>query len=154
LEGSTDHETVLVVRQLPAAPEAAQIAREEIESLPALEAHKDLQFAAALLATELVTNSLRHAGLTPDEEITLVADCSPETLHTEVSDHGAGFNPLEHLRARPDKPPRHGYKLINVLADRWGFRRDRRLFCVWFELDLTPGRRPWRGREPIRLRPH
>jgi anti-sigma regulatory factor (Ser/Thr protein kinase) len=136
--------------RLAATHEATRRAREKIESLPELSTHLDLQFVAALLTTELVTNSLRHAQLDDGEEITVHATCSADTVHVQVSDRGPGFNPLKVLRSRTGDPPHHGCNLINTLADRWGFRRSHLFCCVWFEIDLVPGRRPWRGRELIR----
>jgi anti-sigma regulatory factor (Ser/Thr protein kinase) len=106
---------------------------------------------ATLLTSELVSNSVRHARLTTDEEIALFIDCSDEALFVEVSDCGPGFNPLEHLHLGQGEPARHGWMLVNLLADRWGFRRGNRVCCVWFELDLVPGRRSWQGRQPLRL---
>jgi hypothetical protein len=68
-----------------------------------------------------------------------------------VSDSGPGFFPLPYAQSRAAERVGHGLHLVNVLADRWGFRRGERSCCVWFELDLVPGRRAWRGREPSRF---
>jgi serine/threonine-protein kinase RsbW len=141
---------VTVTVNLPPTFTATQAARREIQSLLELDAHEDLQFVATLLTSELVSNSLRHAGLATDQEISLFIDCSGEALFVEVSDCGPGFNPLEQLRLRAGEPIRHGCMLVNLLADRWGFRRGDRLCCVWFELDLVSGRRSWHGRQPLR----
>ena len=138
-----------ILVRFAATLEATRAAREEIKSLPGLNTYLDLQFTAALLTTELITNSLRHANLDTGEEIALHTTCSDGTLYVEVSDRGRGFNPLEVLSSRTSDPPSHGCNLIDTLADRWGFRRSQHLCCVWFEIDLISGRRPWRGRECI-----
>ena len=139
----------MVVLELPANLGAARLARRAIEEMPGLDRYDDLQFVAALLTTELVANAVRHAGLTPDEEVGLLVDAGREIVHVEVSDPGPGFFPLPLTRSRPGRRAEHGLNLIDVLADRWGYRCDRPGCSIWFDLDLVPGRRAWRGREPI-----
>lgn len=140
----------MVALRLPAATEAARLARRTVEDVPELELHGDLQFVAALLTTELVTNAVRYACLGPGADLALLVEADDAVVHVEVSDPGAGFFPLGH--ARSGKRVEHGLHLVDVLADRWGFRRDCPGCCVWFDLDLVPGRRPWRGREPVSAR--
>jgi anti-sigma regulatory factor (Ser/Thr protein kinase) len=134
--------------RLPATPGASRLARGAVEDLPELHGYPDLQFVTALLTTELVSNAVRHAGLR-DEEVALVIATNGGTVHVEVSDPGPGFFPLPHTRSRPGRRLEHGLHLMDVLADRWGYRCDALGCCLWFDLDLVPGRRPWRGREPI-----
>jgi anti-sigma regulatory factor (Ser/Thr protein kinase) len=142
-------EEEMVAVRLPATSGAARLARDAVEGVPALDAHEDLQFVAALLTTELVTNALRHAGLGEHDVVALRVQAVDGAVHIEVSDPGPGFFPLPHTRSRPGRRVEHGLHLVDVLADRWGYRCDRPGFCLWFDLDLVPGRRPWRGREPI-----
>jgi hypothetical protein len=116
--------------------------------------HPDLLFAGQLLASELAGNAVRHAGPTTDESILLVVACDGETLRLEVVDEGLGFDPLGILvRHERNNEPYHGIVLVNALSDRWGFRRADGGMCVWFELDLVPGRRRWRGRDAVRVLP-
>lgn len=142
----------MVALRLPVAIEAARLARRAVEDVPELEPHGDLQFVAALLTTELVTNAVRHARLGPDEVLALLVEVDGELVHVEVSDPGAGFFALGHTRSVPGRRVEHGLHLVDVLADRWGFRRDHPGCCIWFDLDLVPGRRPWRGRQPVPAR--
>ena len=44
-----------------------------------------------LLVSELVTNSVRHGGLRPDQEIELTVQASPNHLRVEVAEPGEGF---------------------------------------------------------------
>ena len=141
----TSTETTLI-----ASGTAASAARRIIDERAELGPFPDLRFAARLLVSELVSNAVRHAGLTPQDELALSVECTDESFWVEVRDSGPGFDPLvpiaEHERLRR----RHrGLFLVNALADRWGFRRSTNECRVWFELDLVPGRRPWRGREPV-----
>jgi two-component sensor histidine kinase len=145
-----EEEDVVAVR-LPATFKATRLARAAIQEVPDLEPHEELRFAAALLTTELVANAVRHAGLAPGDDVALLVECSDGLFHVEVSDSGPGFFPLPYAQSGAVGRVDHGLHLVNVLADRWGFRCGERFCCVWFELDLVPGRRTWRGREPSRL---
>jgi anti-sigma regulatory factor (Ser/Thr protein kinase) len=141
----------LVSVRLPATLGATRLAREAIEEIADLEPYEDLQFAAALLTTELVANAVLHSSLGVDGDVSLLAECSDECVHVEVSDAGPGFFPLPHALSRRGKDIDHGLHLVDALADRWGFRCAEGFCCVWFDLDLVSGRRAWRGREPVRF---
>ncbi|HXF97860.1 MAG TPA: ATP-binding protein [Gaiellaceae bacterium] len=139
-------------RALSASPSAAREARRIVAALPQL-VDPDLAFTAQLLTSELVANSVRHAGLAPGDSIALAVRSDGERIRVEVEDGGPCFDPLAFLvRHRRSDEGHHGLVLVDALADRWGFRRGERC-CVWFEIDLVPGRRPWRGREPLRAHP-
>jgi anti-sigma regulatory factor (Ser/Thr protein kinase) len=137
-------------RLLPVSAAAPGLARRSLDAVDELERYPDLRFAAQLLVSELVANSVRHASLARDEALTLSVECGEETLRIEVTDGGAGFNALSVLaeHARSDQRYR-GIYFVNALADRWGFRRGDGGCHVWFEIDLVPGRRSWRGRDRI-----
>jgi anti-sigma regulatory factor (Ser/Thr protein kinase) len=135
--------------ELHASLTALREARAVIRHLDGVAPYPDLCFVAELLTTELVSNVLRHAGIQAGEPFRINIDCDADTLRVEVHDSGAGFDPLALLRIHSTNDGRHrGIFLIHALADRWGSRRDHGC-CLWFELDLIPGRRPWRGRERI-----
>jgi anti-sigma regulatory factor (Ser/Thr protein kinase) len=125
------------------------MARDALEDVLELEPFEDLRFVAALLATELIANAVRHAEIGLEGELGFLVEPDDGSIRVEVSDPGHCFFPLPHARSRPGKRLEHGLHLVDVLADRWGFRCDRPGCCVWFEIDLVPGRRAWRGREPI-----
>jgi anti-sigma regulatory factor (Ser/Thr protein kinase) len=145
-------EEEMVVIRLPATMKAARLARDAVEEVARLDGHEDLQFVASLLTSELVTNAVRHAGLAEHDDLGLLVETVDGAVHVEVSDTGPGFFPLPHTRSKPGRRVEHGLHLVDVLADRWGFRCEAPGCCMWFDLDLVPGRRPWRGREPIPLR--
>lgn len=87
----------------------------------------------ALLLSEVVTNSVRHAGLTADDEIELtIADGDP--IRVEVRDSGPGFD-VATLGVRAGDSGGFGLVLIDRLASRWGISGARPA-CAWFELDL------------------
>jgi serine/threonine-protein kinase RsbW len=90
---------------------------------------------AELLASELVTNAVRHAGLCAQDSVSLRIDLLPETVRVGVSDHGPGFE----RRARPrDRNGGWGLFIVDAVSDRWGVIRGHSNE-VWFEIDLEPG---------------
>jgi anti-sigma regulatory factor (Ser/Thr protein kinase) len=112
------------------APTAARRALEGLSG----HVDDDLLERIVLLVTELVTNSVRHAGLRPGQSIDLQVFMRPELLRVEVSDDGHGFDAV----AVKPEPARvsggWGLWLLDQLTDRWGvdFSHSTR---VWFELD-------------------
>jgi anti-sigma regulatory factor (Ser/Thr protein kinase) len=86
---------------------------------------------AALLTSELVTNSVRHShSAWIDVEITLASD----VLRVEVSDQDR-----QTLRPRtPDLNGGWGLTIVGQLATRWGVERQTDGKTVWIEYDLTP----------------
>jgi anti-sigma regulatory factor (Ser/Thr protein kinase) len=135
--------------RLPASSDAPRLSRQLVGLVSALAKYPDLRFAAQLLTSELVANSVRHARSPVDLGPTLTVECDDETLRVEVIDSAGGFDALGLLAEHHRRRQRHrGIFLVDALADRWGFRRGEGS-GVWYEIDLVPGRRPWRGRQRI-----
>jgi anti-sigma regulatory factor (Ser/Thr protein kinase) len=86
-----------------------------------------------LLVSELVTNSVKHAGAGPQDLIDLALTASADKVRVEVGDGGEGFEP----RTSRTEPGGFGLMLVDKLADRWGIERSPRP-CVWFEIDRPP----------------
>jgi integral membrane sensor domain MASE1/anti-sigma regulatory factor (Ser/Thr protein kinase) len=123
---------------LKPTPESAPLARAAISGLgDELEpgAYADLR----LLVTELVTNSVRHAGLSPDDAIHLRVTWTASVLRVEVTDRGIGFEPGTPPPARGGSGG-WGLLIAERLADRWGVEREGRRTKVWLEKDLHPNR--------------
>jgi anti-sigma regulatory factor (Ser/Thr protein kinase) len=89
-----------------------------------------------LLVSELVTNSLRHANLGPEEAITLNVVLDDRVIRVEVADPGKGFE-LEGNPGDPETVEGWGLYLVETLSDRWGVERSPQgaANVVWFELD-------------------
>jgi len=70
-----------------------------------------------LVVSELVTNSLRHAGVRVGAPITLRVEVSSNRARVEVMDDGRGFTPAPFVEADG-----HGWGLsiVDRLADEWG----------------------------------
>lgn len=85
---------------------------------------------AALLLSEVVSNSVRHAGLEPSDAIEVRIRGSRSMLHVDVIDQGPGFEP--DIRPPPDGGG-WGLRLVDQLATRWGVERGETT-RVWFDL--------------------
>ena len=129
--GSLGRERALSLR-LPGGPHAPAVARDAVETLPAGSLEAPVAHTARLLASELVTNSVRHGGSGVDDAIGLEVVLSPSTLRVEVSDSGPGFEPAP-ARPAPDDAGGRGLYLVDSLADRWGSAEGGTR--VWFEVD-------------------
>ena len=88
---------------------------------------------ARLLVSELVTNAIRHAGLSDSDRITLIFEVDDDLLRIEVCDPGPGFD-LSEPTPDPARPSGWGLYLVRELSDRWGVERSEQT-RVWFELD-------------------
>jgi anti-sigma regulatory factor (Ser/Thr protein kinase) len=91
---------------------------------------------AVLLTTELVTNSVRHAGLDADDVIEVVIVRSGSTLRVSVRDGGSWEPPdlavIGSMRPSPGAQSGWGLYLVDRLAARWGTNRGG---GFWFELE-------------------
>ena len=88
-----------------------------------------------LLVSELVTNSILHAGLEPADLVTLTVTLQYGAVTVEVHDPGCGFVPPKGL-PEPDVLSGRGLYLVSRLARRWGTVRNGGM-RVWFELDAS-----------------
>ncbi len=120
---------------LSAAITARQAMRRFVEGDdPILAADDDRRADLLLLVSELVTNSVRHAGLGADDRIALRASVEAGVLRIEVSDRGPGFRWTYTGRPPPGRSGGRGVWLVAELSDRWGIRDGPT--TVWFEFDL------------------
>jgi anti-sigma regulatory factor (Ser/Thr protein kinase) len=92
----------------------------------------------ALLVSELVANSVRHAGLRPKDPVDVIVRRDPRTLRIDVRDWGRGFSgSSEAVSAELTRG--FGLVLVAGIADRWGIEGGPPT-NVWFELDEDAGR--------------
>jgi anti-sigma regulatory factor (Ser/Thr protein kinase) len=82
---------------IPALAEAPAMARRVLSEFVAEAIPHELLEDAALLTSEVVTNSVRHAGLSTDEEIGMELVLSDDYLRVSVTDAGR-------LRTRSRRP--------------------------------------------------
>jgi anti-sigma regulatory factor (Ser/Thr protein kinase) len=90
--------------------------------------------AAALLVTELFSNSIRHSGSgAPGEVVTVAVTAGDGVVLVEVADRsGPGVPALS--PADRDAEGGRGLQLVADLAARWGWDRRGGQTVTWFEL--------------------
>ncbi len=118
--------------RVPAIPKAVSQVRQALGDLDLPSALLD---DARLLASELVTNSIEHAGLRPADQVRIRASWSGARLRIDVDDGAKTAGP--HLLAGSIKPAPGGESgwglyLVDRLASRWGTASGR----YWFELEV------------------
>jgi anti-sigma regulatory factor (Ser/Thr protein kinase) len=126
---ATENRDVLLA--LEPRPESARLAR---RALATSGLHEDVEHTVTLLATEIVGNAVRHAGLRTDQRIVFFARLSEDFARVEVADQGDGFDP------ETIKTEGYGLRLLAKLASRWGVDCNDRGCKVWFEVDRRSGR--------------
>ncbi len=120
--------------QLEARPENVSGVRRALERL---DMPASLLDDAKLLGTELVTNSIRHAGLRPDKFVHLRAEWFGRTLRVTVWDRPDSTRPapvVGSIRPSPGAESGWGLYLVERLASRWGTGFDGGP-GFWFELE-------------------
>lgn len=116
---------------LPAAPSSARAAREFLAATIGM--NEDDDGRAALIATELVTNAVLHAG----SPLRFGVHADRSWLRLEVcDDHDALPDPQP---ASPDRLDGRGLALVDALADEWGVvTRPGGGKAVWARLTRRP----------------
>jgi anti-sigma regulatory factor (Ser/Thr protein kinase) len=126
-----------ILMTLPAVPSAATTARLEVTRKLSQRIAGGLLEDVRLLLTELITNALRHAGMTADDEIGVKAELSEGTVRLEVRDPGRD-GPVKRREPGP-RGGGYGLLLVERLTDQWGVeRRDGNM--VGAELSAGPAR--------------
>jgi anti-sigma regulatory factor (Ser/Thr protein kinase) len=113
---------------------ARHVVRGELEGV----VDPELLDRAILLLSELVTNSVRHAGLGPQEEIQVTIAATARGLHVEVVEPGEGFE--VGAISEPGGEGRSGgwgLYLVDRLSSAWGVSGGAQT-RVWFEVVGKP----------------
>jgi anti-sigma regulatory factor (Ser/Thr protein kinase) len=122
--------------ELPAVVESTRTARHAVDELR-YEEHGEAAFNLRLLVTELVGNSVRHAGLSSADTIIVEVQIESDRIRAQVTDRGPGFTrPV--FDELPSGTGGRGLYLVDALADSWGAEPnpERDGWLVWFELNL------------------
>ena len=113
----------LIALELPAEPHSAKVARDAIAGL---DGHLGSVFGdVVLLISELVTNSVRHAGLDASQPLQLSVATDGDKVRIAVRDPGPGFRPPK-APTDPGHVGGWGLVLVDQLAERVGRRARRR----------------------------
>jgi anti-sigma regulatory factor (Ser/Thr protein kinase) len=122
--------------RIPATHQAPAKAR---RALGRLALPLPLAFDAQVAVSELVSNSVRHAGLGPDDLIRVTADWSGTRLRVHVRDRRRGTRPTAvsgSIRPAPGAESGWGLYLVEQCTSRWGTSAS----GYWFELQQEPPR--------------
>jgi anti-sigma regulatory factor (Ser/Thr protein kinase) len=116
--------------ELDSGPEAAAWAR---SALLALEPRIDPRVMedVRLLVSELVTNSVRHAGVPDAAIVRICARLAEGTLRLEVQDPGTAGAVAQRMPDH-DRGGGFGLNIVDALATRWGVERESATL-VWAE---------------------
>jgi anti-sigma regulatory factor (Ser/Thr protein kinase) len=121
--------------RVPAAPRVVSGVR---DALADLDLPAPLLDDARVLVSELLSNSIRHAGLGTQERVRVRAEWTGARLRVDVWDQAVASAPSRPAGAiRPDPGAESGWGLylVDSLASRWGSAPGR----YWFELELDDG---------------
>jgi anti-sigma regulatory factor (Ser/Thr protein kinase) len=99
-----------------------------------------------ILASEIASNAVRHtaSGDGGIFEVSVAVFAAADTVRVAVTDQGGSSEPvIAHrsdagagLAAMPAGG--RGLRIVDVLADRWGYRGDELGRTVWFEIVAKP----------------
>ena len=119
--------------RLAPKPEVIATARHALDRLADLLPREKLE-DVRLVVSELVANSVRHGGLSLNDQILLSVMVSEGTVRGRVCDPGPGFEKPPEPRPRSDLSGGLGLPIVEMISDRWGVEQNNHA-CVWFEID-------------------
>jgi anti-sigma regulatory factor (Ser/Thr protein kinase) len=122
-----------IARSLPLSARAPGSARGLLDDLGA-ELPMSVLDGVRLVASELVTNAVKHSGLAEGTPIEVRIAVDPHRVRIEVCDQGGGF--IRHPPDREMTPSGWGLHLVRKISDRWGIQGNHRT-VAWAEFDLT-----------------
>jgi anti-sigma regulatory factor (Ser/Thr protein kinase) len=129
--GTTEGSSCARQMTLPAAGQAARLARQATRQVLASWQVAHLEETAVLLVGELVTNVVRHARTA--SPMVLRFETAGACLRIEVQDADPCW-PQPRTPAGLDESG-FGFVLVDTLADKWGVRETPPGKTVWAELD-------------------
>jgi serine/threonine-protein kinase RsbW len=121
---------------IPGHPAHVRVAREFTALVLGMHSRDD-DGTAALLVSELVTNSLRHsASGQPGGTITVIVAVAAGETRIEVTDNGGTGEPVarEPGAGRDAAEDGRGLHLVAELSDAWGYYRREAQLTTWFQL--------------------
>lgn len=116
---------------LPATPEYVRAARAFV--LQVLGEGHPCAGTAVQLASELVTNSVKHSKSGHGGSVGLLVQMSPYGARVEVRDAGAGTIPVI-LDVSPLGEGGRGLRLVAAMSDDWGHWENEDGLTTWFEV--------------------
>jgi anti-sigma regulatory factor (Ser/Thr protein kinase) len=130
---------------LPCAPASVGVARRRLTAeLSAAGVFGQAVGDAALVVSELLTNSIRHAWPLPGEKLQVAWMVDQGSVEVAVSDGGASTAPAQRFPASSSLGGR-GLGIVEHLSRNWGIRTDGTGQTVWAVL---PAPRPGESSRP------
>ena len=114
-------------------PEVVTTARHALDQLADLLPAEKLE-DVRLVVSELITNSILHAELSPNDQISLTVTVLAGSVRGRVCDPGSGFDLPSEPSPRSDMSGGWGLPIVEMISDCWGVERNG-CACVWFEID-------------------
>ena len=118
--------------KLTPEPEVVTTARRALDRLANLLPPERLE-EVRLVVSELVTNCILHAGLSPNDRISVSVSTSGDSVRGRVCDPGCGFEVPSEPSPRSTLRGGWGLPIVDKLTDRWGVEQNSQV-CVWFEI--------------------
>ncbi len=126
---------VMTVR-LPAVPSSAALVRHHIaDDLTRLSVAPSVIDDVVLVATELVSNAIRHADPLPGGQVTVTWEVDTRGVTVRVTDGGAPSQPVVQHPTSRDTSGR-GLALVEALATSWGIEDAAGTTTVWAEVRI------------------
>ncbi|MGI8807111.1 MAG: PAS domain S-box protein [Acidimicrobiales bacterium] len=116
---------------LPAEAASVSLARRLVAAAVSATGHEELVEVATLLVSEVVTNSVLHAGT----DMRLRCQRTGAGIRVEVFDRSPLRPSVRHYD--PEASTGRGLGLLSALATRWGTEREHVGKTLWFELDAA-----------------
>jgi anti-sigma regulatory factor (Ser/Thr protein kinase) len=114
------------------APTRARRALEEIGG----DLDEGVRERSSVVISELVTNCIKHAGLSELEQIEVEIAVRPDLVRVGVTDPGDGFEIVAQRPGEEDGSGGWGLWLIERMTDRWGVDFSHNT-NIWAEIDRS-----------------
>lgn len=128
---------------LPCVPASVSVARRRLtDELSAAGVFGQAVGDAAVVVSELLSNSIRHAWPLPGEQLQVAWLVEPGSVEVTVRDGGGPTQPRQTYPTGSSLGGR-GLGIVDLLAQDWGIRRDDTGQTVWAVLPAPrPSARP------------
>jgi serine/threonine-protein kinase RsbW len=99
---------------------------------------------AALVATELITNAIRHGRPLPSDEFVVAWSTEDEGVLIQVTD-GGGLSHPRLMSSGPEDISGRGLAIVDSLTSSWGVDIDSDRVTVWAKVPRSPSTMRARG---------
>jgi anti-sigma regulatory factor (Ser/Thr protein kinase) len=132
--GRGERTTAVTIVYVPSSPASAATVRQHLAA-DLTDAHVPTSVVedAVLIASELISNAIRHAHTLPDGTLAVAWEVDGQGVTVRVTDGGSPGQPrMRH--AGPEETSGRGLVLVQALAADWGIEDDGSATTVWAQL--------------------